>query len=62
MTEKEYYYNADFTENEKYILEFAFKMLQEMFSNFEVLSKQGYESITKNDLYYLAKKLGVEYY
>lgn len=52
----------EFTENEKYILEFAFKMLQEMFSNFEVLSKQGYESITKNDLYYLAKKLGVEYY
>ena len=53
----------EFTENEKYILEFAFKMLQEMFSNFEVLyTKQGYERITENDLYYLAEKLGVEYY
>ena len=52
----------EFTENEKYILEFAFKMLQEMFSNFEVLSKQGYERITENDLYHFAEKLGVKYY
>ena len=52
----------EFTENEKYILEFAFKMLQEVFCNFVVLSKQGYESVTENDLFYLAKKLGIEYY